>query len=156
MNDTKQEIRERVWQASTMCGCSMKSILIETHTHLPRPKGIYWDCLTNEGINILEELHRVCAKLPSSAEEGWPRHQEKYSEASSYGADGVVLVNALKKSHSWSTPLLRLRAIALALRARLRGLRSLCFFLLRASTPPQLRRGAFARLLLDSSSMLMP
>src|SRR5678815_567137 len=40
----------------------------------------------------------VCA-VPSSAEEGWTRHQEKYRTASSYGADGVVLVKESLDQH---------------------------------------------------------
>src|SRR5206468_5095398 len=59
-------------------------------------------------------------------------------------------------------PFLRLRAIALALRARLRELRSLRDILDRAATPPQPRRGVATCLpiqkqsTLDASSMLMP
>jgi len=68
-----------------------------------------------------------CSRLPSSAEEGWPRHQEN-GAATFDGADGVVLIQINKTIPDQTTPSARLRS--------LRG-----FFLLRAATPPQLRRG---------------
>src|SRR6185436_21059215 len=67
------------------------------------------------------------ASFPSSAEEGWPRHQ-KNSAATFDGADGVVLV---KRMHDFLTK-----------PPRLRGCGRFAAFLLRAATPPQLRRGA--------------
>ena len=68
------------------------------------------------------------AQLPSSAEEGWPRHQKENSAATFDGADGVVLV---KRMHDFLTK-----------PPRLRGCGRFAAFLLRAATPPQLRRGA--------------
>jgi 5-formyltetrahydrofolate cyclo-ligase len=35
------------------------TILIETHTHLPRPKGIYWEYLTDEQINAIPYLKHL-------------------------------------------------------------------------------------------------
>jgi hypothetical protein len=66
-------------------------------------------------------------EFPSSAEEGWPRHQEENSAATFDGADGVVLV---KRMHDFLTK-----------PPRLRGCGRFAAFLLRAATPPQLRRG---------------
>ena len=66
----------------------------------------------------------LARKLPSSAEEG---------KADAVAAAGVVLVN---KNHSLDQHhFLRLRATALALRARLRGLRWLRNFLFAAQPP---------------------
>src|SRR5688572_13094743 len=73
-------------------------------------------------------------KLPSSAEEGWPR-PKKILRSFLVGADGVVLVKI-----SWPAP------------PRLRELWWLRNFLLdRASTPPRLRRGVRSRSNLRSS-----
>jgi len=41
-------------------------------------------------------------RLPSSAEEGWTRRQRNYREATSHGADGVVLVK--RYCDAWPTP----------------------------------------------------
>ena len=71
----------------------------------------------------------VSGELPSSAEEGWPRHQKENGVATFDGADGVVLVQINK-------------TIALPPPPRLRGCGRFAAFLLRAATPPQLRRGA--------------
>ena len=68
------------------------------------------------------------AQLPSSAEEGWPRHQKENGAATFDGADGVVLVKRMHDFLTSTTPSARLWS--------LRGI------LLRAATPPQLRRGA--------------
>ena len=79
-------------------------------------------------------------QLPSSAEEGWTRHQENIAKLPLKGADGVVLVkqicSVVDQHHpvcadkvasrlffdrAATPPLLRLRAIALALRGLRRG-----------------------------------
>ena len=68
--------------------------------------------------------------IPLLEKEGWTRHQTRYCEATFEGADGVVSpakFSGLKVSPI--RPHLRLRAIALALRARLRGTRWLRAFL---------------------------
>jgi len=49
---------------------------------------------------------RRASRFPSSAEEGWPRHQKENSAATSDGADGVVLV---KRMHDFLTKPPRLR-----------------------------------------------
>src|SRR5262245_57706241 len=65
--------------------------------------------------------------FPSSDEEGWPRHQKNIATASFDGADGVV---STRRNHFFAntTPSARVRVAS-----RL--------FSMRASTPPQLRRG---------------
>src|SRR5437762_2766216 len=66
-------------------------------------------------------------ELPSSAEEGWTRHQEKSCEATFDGADGVVLVHKMYLVYQHH-PSARAKVAS-----RL--------FLNRAATPPRLRRG---------------
>jgi hypothetical protein len=48
------------------------------------------------------------ARLPSSAEEGWPRHQKENSAATFDGADGVVLVQFNTEILTNTTPSARL------------------------------------------------
>src|SRR5947207_12551825 len=66
-------------------------------------------------------------ELPSSAEEGWTRHQEKCCEATFDGADGVVLVHKMYLVYQHHP------VCAAKVASRL--------FINRAATPPQLRRG---------------
>ena len=47
-------------------------------------------CAVIEGVNELKDTRKV----PSSAEEGWPRHKEKV-RSHLVGADGVVLVKRI-------------------------------------------------------------
>jgi len=71
-------------------------------------------------------------EFPSSAEEaeeGWPRHQKENGAATFDGADGVVLVKWMHDFLTNTTPSARADVASR-------------FFLLRAATPPQLRRGA--------------
>jgi len=48
------------------------------------------------------------SRFPSSAEEGWPRHQKENGAATFDGADGVVLV---KGRHDFLTKPPRLRGL---------------------------------------------
>ena len=76
-----------------------------------------------------EQTHTSAREFPSSAEEGWPRHQEEKGAATFDGADGVVLVKRMHDFLTNTTPSARADVASR-------------FFLLRAATPPQLRRGA--------------
>ena len=67
-------------------------------------------------------------RLPSSAEEGWPRHQEENGAATSDGADGVVLVKRYVRFPDQHHPVCATKDAS-------------HLFSLRAATPPQLRRG---------------
>ena len=54
---------------------------------------------------------RYAREFPSSAEEGWPRHQKENGAATSDGADGVVLVRSTKQLLTNTTPSARLRML---------------------------------------------
>jgi len=85
---------------------------------------------THTGTTYMEfrQAEVSAREFPSSAEEGWPRHQKENGAATFDGADGVVLVKQFLSNGP--TP------------PRLRGCGRFAAFLLRAATPPQLRRGA--------------
>jgi hypothetical protein len=51
------------------------------------------------------------SEFPSSAEEGWPRHQKENGAATFDGADGVVLVKRLHDFLTNTTPSARLRSL---------------------------------------------
>jgi len=51
---------------------------------------------------------RSTREFPSSAEEGWPRHQKENGAATFDGADGVVLVKRMHDLLTNTTPSARL------------------------------------------------
>jgi hypothetical protein len=65
---------------------------------------------THTGTAYTEFRHtEVSAReFPSSAEEGWPRHQKENSAATFDGADGVVLVKRMHDFLTNTTPSARL------------------------------------------------
>jgi len=79
-------------------------------------------------------------EFPSSAEEGWPRHQKENGAATSDGADGVVLVKRMHDFLTITTPSARLRSLRGILTSRSHpssaeeGSRSPKPFLLRTQT----------------------
>jgi hypothetical protein len=61
---------------------------------------------------------RRARELPSSAEEGWPRHQKENGAATSDGADGVVLIKRMHDFLTNTTPSARLWSLRGVLNSR--------------------------------------
>jgi hypothetical protein len=86
-------------------------------------------------------------EFPSSAEEGWPRHQKENGAATFDGADGVVLVQFNTEILTNTTPSARMRSLRGILTSRSHpssaeeGSRAHPNVLLIWTAVPQLRRG---------------
>ena len=89
-------------------------------------------------------LHALSRSATAPDKEGWPRHQVNGAKPPRLERTGWFV--QLQMIGGFNEPLFMLRAIALALRARLRPTWKLRdIFLLGAATPPYPRRGEFAR-----------